>query len=286
MIKTFRIFVCVLSITALVDRAQAAQLYGITGDGGTPATTLYLISTFDATSTIVAALGDQVLRPDGEAIAYHPGDGLLYRASGDDPYLWESIDPSTGSVIFSGAHTTPAGEVAAMTYDPGTGTFLVLDRAEEYSTTTTAGINTGLGIAAASDISQKGLALVGSKLLSVGMDDGFLSELNLADGSTIAATSVTLAGEIIFGFNGLATDPDTGMLYALARIQSFPSNKNRALITIDPATAVATLIGDTGANGGPLGFASITFVPEPSTISMGIVCLLSLATLRRRHDRK
>ena len=61
-------------------------------------------------------------------------------------------------------------------------------------------------------------------------------------GGTLTATEVTMPGYNIFGFNGLATHPETGELWALLRREGLPG-KTRVLATIDPLTGVATQVG-------------------------------------------
>ncbi len=80
-------------------------------------------------------------------------------------------------------------------------------------------------------------------LLSI---DGHSDRLRVVDagsGATLASSTLTLAGEIIYGGNGLATHPATGELWALLRLAG---QVGRELVTLDPATGVVTSIGDTG----------------------------------------
>ncbi len=75
-----------------------------------------------------------------------------------------------------------------------------------------------------------------------GTEDPNLYVIDGNDGSTISSVEVTLAGETVRGFRGL-TASSTGELWALLAIQG----QNEALlVTIDPSTGTATLIGDTG----------------------------------------
>ncbi len=88
-------------------------------------------------------------------------------------------------------------------------------------------------------------------LLSV---DGFSNRLRIIDpgsGATLDSTTLTLPGEIIEGSNGLATHPTTGVLWALLRLAN---QSGRELVTLNPATGVATPIGNTGDL-----FASLAF---------------------------
>lgn len=82
---------------------SCTDLYGITGDGGSPSETLFTVSTADASVTQVLTLGQG---DDGETIGFNPVDGLLYHASGhtdacagsDSGVCYESIDLNTLTV--------------------------------------------------------------------------------------------------------------------------------------------------------------------------------------------
>lgn len=71
---------------------------------------------------------------------------------------------------------------------------------------------------------------------------------------TINTATVTVDGVPIIGGNGLTAHPRTNDLYALVRL---PLQDGRELVTIDPATGVATRVGDTGDR-----FASLAFSCE------------------------
>ena len=62
-------------ITFLSD----GTLYAVTGDGGSPAETLFTLNKNNATPAFILTLGNG---DDGETIAYNPEDGLIYHASG------------------------------------------------------------------------------------------------------------------------------------------------------------------------------------------------------------
>jgi hypothetical protein len=94
------------SITFISD----STLLAVSGDGGTPAETLYILSTTDASATLLFALGNGA---DGETIAYHPPTGLLYHSSGNSTPLFESVHPLTRVVTPIGT-SMPTGECFAM----------------------------------------------------------------------------------------------------------------------------------------------------------------------------
>lgn len=88
-------------------------------------------------------------------------------------------------------------------------------------------------------------------LYSISPRDDLLRAINPATGLTINDVTITLAGETVSGGTGLATNPLTGELYAILKI--FGSG-GRELVTIDPATGVATSVGNTGER-----FAGLAF---------------------------
>jgi hypothetical protein len=90
-------------------------------------------------------------------------------------------------------------------------------------------------------------------LYSVSRDDDLLRVINPSTGSTISSVAITLAGRGVSFGNGLATNPVTGELFALLKLDG---QTGRQLVKINPATGVATSIGDTGDQFAALAFNS------------------------------
>jgi len=88
-------------------------------------------------------------------------------------------------------------------------------------------------------------------LYAVDKDSDELRVLDPTDASTISSITITLAGSNVNGVQGLAIDPTTEDMYALLKASGF---SGRALVTVDPTTGIATLIGNTGD-----GFAGLEF---------------------------
>ncbi|WP_182867972.1 carboxypeptidase regulatory-like domain-containing protein [Rhodopirellula sp. JC639] len=85
--------------------------------------------------------------------------------------------------------------------------------------------------------------------------DGFGDQLyviNPADGATISSVTVNVPEEEVRWMNGIARDPTTGELWALASLRG--REDQRDLIKIDPATGNSVVIGSTGDK-----FAAIAF---------------------------
>jgi hypothetical protein len=92
-------------------------------------------------------------------------------------------------------------------------------------------------------------------LLSISPDDDCLREIDPVDGSTQASIRIALAGQAVLGGNGLAWDraplAPSGAIWALLKTAQVPG---RQLVTLNPATGVATIVGDTGSS-----FAALAF---------------------------
>lgn len=118
-----------------------------------------------------------------------------------------------------------------------------------------------------------GSALYGALAYSDG-----LFQLNPGTGGYISDVDVTLAGVEVDGAGGLATGPDTGMLWIVVN----PPGQTQYLGTVDPATGVATSVGTL-----PDDFVGLAFVPEPSTtLGLGAGAIaVALCALHRQRRR-
>lgn len=97
-------------------------LYAVTGDGDGIPESLFVLNTTDASSQLLIELGSG---SDGEALAYSPDDGLLYRASGigmpNNPNgeRFETIDPDTLDVTTVTLSGFDYEELTALTFEDG-----------------------------------------------------------------------------------------------------------------------------------------------------------------------
>ncbi|MDP6715970.1 MAG: hypothetical protein QF368_15295 [SAR202 cluster bacterium] len=87
---------------------------------------------------------------------------------------------------------------------------------------------------------------------SISSTNALLSAINPADGSTISSVAITVSEDTVNGGTGLVVNQIDGKLWALLKLASDTSK--RELVTIDPATGVATRIGNTGNK-----FAALAF---------------------------
>jgi hypothetical protein len=77
-------------------------------------------------------------------------------------------------------------------------------------------------------------------------------------GGTNGSIAITLAGKTVTGATGLAQDPTTCLLWAILKVSG---QSGRELVTLNPATGVATSVGNTGL-GTIGGCAAITFATD------------------------
>jgi hypothetical protein len=82
--------------------------------------------------------------------------------------------------------------------------------------------------------------------------DDVLRTIDSTDGSTVDGVTITLAGQTVKKGTGLARHPETGVLYALLRLQVPITHPE--LVTLDASTGVAISIGNTNND-----FAGIAF---------------------------
>jgi hypothetical protein len=253
--------------------ADAETLYGVSGDGATSnPESLFSISTIDASTTLVQALGNG---EDGESIAYRTVDGLMYHWSGIPPTMETvNLDDQTVTNIPTDFAYNPFN-VWGSTYDPVNDIFLLTDTRKNLGSATPGGTFALIGSLSPNNI--RALVFNGGKLYGGGRRNDQLYELNPATAAVLSQVTVTLAGFTVEGINGLSTDPATGILYALIKTGGgIQDPTGRRLATLDPLTGTATDIGSL-----PDGMANIEFDLVPSTpvpaASQGWLVVLALA---------
>jgi hypothetical protein len=263
--------VAALAFAVATPAAAEAPLYGVTGDGAATSETLFELSTADATPSLFLALG---AGDDGETIAFRPDDARLYHASGDTSPVFESIDLATKQVSGIARSGFEYFEALGLTWETGAGAFLLTNSTLELVRLMPSGFATKL---ADMDHSAKGLAFVGATLYTVSPAAPLLRVIDPNDGSTLSATTITLAGQTVTGANGLATHPETGELWALLKVAATPLD--RQLVTLDPATGVASLVGATGDRFAGIAFgAPVSAVPAVTTGGRLVLAALLLAS--------
>jgi hypothetical protein len=102
--------------------------------------------------------------------------------------------------------------------------------------------------------------------------------LSLHDALPISLVgAIRLPGARPIGVTGMAAHPSTGVLYAITSDKS-PNNAH-SLVTIDPTSGAAELVGDLHVSGSDIGFDSkgTLYVWLPATSQLGTVDLSSAA---------
>ncbi len=100
---------------------------------------------------------------------------------------------------------------------------------------------------------------------------GNLYAVNLANGTATLVGAIRLPGSKPIGVTGMAAHPSTGVLYGITSEQS--PNHPRSLVTIDPTSGAATLVGDLGMIGSDIAFDAkgTLYVWLPATSQLGAV---------------
>ena len=99
---------------------------------------------------------------------------------------------------------------------------------------------------------------------------GNLYSINLANGTATLVGALRLAGKPV-GVTGMAAHPKDGTLFGITSEQS--PNHPRSLVTIDPSSGVATLIGELGVAGSDIAFDAkgTLYMWLPATTQLGTV---------------
>jgi hypothetical protein len=100
---------------------------------------------------------------------------------------------------------------------------------------------------------------------------GNLYTINLANGTAALVGAIRLPGGKPVGVTGMAAHPKSGVIYGITSEQS--PNAPRSLVTIDPQTAVATLVGELSVMGSDIAFDAhgTLYMWCPSTSQLGVV---------------
>lgn len=282
--KIRRILAVIFAFTAFASQgAEAQALYGADGEGGNPATNLYVLN--PATGAIVSTVGPIGFPVTG--LAFHPGTGMLYGTTGaaaGTPSL-VLINTTTGAGTLIGPNGT--GPVADITFRAD-GT--LFGWAQGVFDLVTVNLATGAAtVVGDAGISTNGSGIAfspaGTLYFTGSNSDGALRTINPATGAP--TTVVTLNGGPTPGpVNALAFN-SAGVLYGSVRGSGFPAFTAGFLVTINTTTGLVTNLGTSVPR-----LDAIAFRPEPpapvptlsqwALIALGVLILGSFLLLRRR----
>jgi len=234
----------------LAPRVPELLLYGTTG-AGSPSNpnSLYLMNTNTGSGSFMMNLTNE--------------DGAVIASSGSHIYHWTGFDPlktfervdlerlTTTDIPFSG---DPISEVLGAVFSQGS--FLVSAIEDEFFTFTPQGVVTQIG--STTNSYERGFACYHHRFYAVTSDADEFYEIDPSTGATLSTQTMTLAGFTVDRGLGITANPTTGVLYAILKVQG---TSIRKLVTIDPTTAIATLIGDANDASGDARFSSIAFHP-------------------------
>jgi len=258
----------------LTASANAGVLYA-TRNG----TTLYEVDTSDASLTTVETYSSGL---DGEAIAYHPDSGNLYRWTGNVEITSSTIDPSNSFTESVLSTDSPANEVFSSTWNPSANNFFMTARFGFWRTMSANG-NFSSEASIESDLWIRGVAFVGSTLYALEhagtLDSGVVDLLTLdpATGDILSDVDIDVPGYSDDGAFGLAYDPDTDTLYAA--LGTSGDQSGRFLATIDPTTGEGTAVGSFTTDG----INSLAVIPVPEPTTLALACAGAILTLRRKR---
>jgi hypothetical protein len=102
---------------------------------------------------------------------------------------------------------------------------------------------------------------------------GSLYTINLATGAATFVAPLRVNGTAPIGITGLAVHPESGVFYGVTPAQS--PNHPQTLVTIDPASGRATIVGDLRYSASDIAFnrAGILYGWLPSTSQVGVINL-------------
>jgi uncharacterized repeat protein (TIGR01451 family) len=228
------------------------QMYGVTGDGATVSESVFLIDKTNASTTILATLGDG---SDGETIGYNTDNGLLYTRSGRDTNsAFTSIDPVSGVTTAIGG--TTLDEAFSMLWDSDNNYFLEANLDSEWISTETNGTQAILDPTGYPGF-YKGLAWVPAKGCAPPEADLSITK---TDGVITAIPGASLAYTIVASNAGPGDDPTVSVT------DTFPAGLTCSYTSVNAGGAT----GNTAAGSGNL--VETLSMPNGSSVTYTATC--------------
>jgi hypothetical protein len=226
---------------------------------GTPIAPPVQVEIQDEFGNVVTAATDDVTI----GLEANPGS-MVFHASGmsSGSAVLQLVDPITPQALppLPGSQTY---EVSGMVFDPQAGDVIAIEqRYQLYRFDPLTGAETFVGDL--DRFEQRALAFDGDRLLVAGMFGDEIYELNPATATTTLIGQVMISTDSITGFNGLATDPTDGKVYAVVQLVGNANRKVRNLVRLDLVTLTATTVGTLTETG----VAGIAFLPSGQLLAV------------------
>jgi hypothetical protein len=196
------------------------------------------------------------------ALGNNPGR-LIFHASGFDvdDRIIELVDPVSMVVLPTLQTSEGNNEMLALEYDPAAKVVYGTDADDIlWSLDPVTGHRTEVGTMTVSYV--KGIALEagsGARLLGVSSVDANLYSIDRATAVVTTLGPLTISGDVVQKCTGLAIDPTSGTVYAVAVLAS-----GRTLTLLDPTALTLTSVGVLSEDG----VAGITFLPDGTLIAV------------------
>lgn len=271
---------------SVVSTIVLAGLLSATVNAGTlyatrNGTTLFQVDTSDAS---LSTVGNYAPAHDGEAIAFHPTSGNLFRWSGNNDTTVSTIDPANSFTESFVVYDSNVSEITSATWDSANGHFFLTNVDGQWRTMSSAGAFSTETFFPNGEV-LRGVAFVGSTLYALEhantFDAGVVDLLTIdpSTGDILDNVDINIPGYSGDGAFGLAYDPDTSTLYAALGTTGDPAG--RILAAIDPMTGDGVEIGAFSTNG----INSLAVIPNPIPEPTTLALLGSATMLMIRRKR-
>jgi hypothetical protein len=188
----------------------------------------------------------------------NPGFNLIHHGGNSNRVL-DLIDVGSATVLHVISSDQGEDETTAMVYHAASGLIYAAERTPKNLNTIDPidGTYTRIGEDDLFDNVYRGFAFNGmGGLIAASQSTAEVWEIDMATGDDTFRAAVTLAGQTVQNFTGLARDPVSGTFYGLLKLAS-AGERERFLVTLQVGSGVATLRGQTEN-----GASALAFDPE------------------------